>query len=398
VTTVWVDASAGASGDMVLGALLAAGVPLGVLQDAVDAAVPEPVTLRVESVSRGGLVATRCHVDVADSVHHRTWRDVRSLLLDAPLAEPVRDLALRVFERLAVAEAAVHGTEPMAVHFHEVGALDAIADVVAACAGFVHLGAEEVVVSQVAVGSGSVRGAHGTLPVPPPAVARLLLGVPSYAGPAGAPEMELCTPTGAALLTTLATGWGAQPAMTTSEVGVGAGGRDPEGHANVLRLLVGRPVAADDRPDSLLVLETNIDDLDPRVWPEVITAVLAAGALDAWLTPIVMKKGRPAHTFRALVEPARAGEVRRTIFRETTTIGIRTVPVERHALPRETTSVQVGGLEVPVKVARLDGTVVNAQPEYDDVVRVATALDRPVVEVLAEATAAARSLAGEARR
>ena len=209
---------------------------------------------------------------------------------------------------------------------------------------------------------------------------------------------DSCTPTGAALLTTLATGWGPQPAMSTTEVGVGAGGRDPVGHANVLRLLVGHPVAADDRPDSLLVLETNIDDLDPRVWPEVITAVLAAGALDAWLTPIVMKKGRPAHTFRALVEPARAGEVRRTIFRETTTIGIRTVPVERHALPRETTSVLVGGLEVPVKVARLDGAVVNAQPEYDDVVRVATALDRPVVEVLAEATAAARSLAGKARR
>ena len=394
----WFGCSSGVAGDMLLGALLGAGVPIEVVQRAVDAVSPEPVALRQERVTRGGFAATRCHVEVAESHHHRTWRDIRAMLLDAELADPVRDLALNVFERLAVAEAAVHGGEPMDVHFHEVGALDAIADVVGASAGIVALGADRVVVSPVAVGSGSVRGAHGTLPVPPPAVARLLLGVPSYAGPAGAPEMELCTPTGAALLTTLATGWGAQPAMTTSEVGVGAGGRDPEGHANVLRLLVGRPVAADDRPDSLLVLETNIDDLDPRVWPEVITAVLAAGALDAWLTPIVMKKGRPAHTFRALVEPARAGEVRRTIFRETTTIGIRTVPVERHALPRETTSVQVGGLEVPVKLARLDGVVVNAQPEYDDVVRVAAAVGRPVVEVLAEAAAAARSLAREGGR
>ena len=170
-------------------------------------------------------------------------------------------------------------------------------------------------------------------------------------------------------------------------------GRDPEGHANVLRLLVGdaAPVSSAG-VDDLLVLETNVDDLDPRVWPEVITAVLAAGALDAWLTPILMKKGRPAHTFRALVAPATAAEVRRTIFRETSTIGIRTVSVERYALPRETTSVLVGGLEIPVKVARLDGAVVNAQPEYDDVVRAAAALDRPVADVLREATAACRGL------
>ena len=393
MTTLWIDASSGASGDMLLGALVGAGVPLDTIRAAVDAVSPEPVTLREEIVTRAGFAATRCHVDVIESHHHRTWRDIRAMLLEADLAESVRDLALRVFERLAVAEATVHGSEPMDVHFHEVGALDAIADVVGVCAGVVALGAEQVVVSPVAVGSGSVRGAHGTLPVPPPAVAQLLRGVPSYAGPDGAPAMELCTPTGAALLTTIATGWGPQPPMTTREVGVGAGGRDPEGHANVLRLLVGDAAEViPDGLDNLLVLETNVDDLDPRVWPEVITAVLAAGALDAWLTPILMKKGRPAHTFRALVEPALVAEVRRTIFRETSTIGIRTVAVERYALPRETTTVQVGGLDIPVKVARLDGVVVNAQPEYDDVVRAAAALDRPVVDVLREATAAARDL------
>ncbi len=398
MTTVWVDASSGASGDMLLGALLGAGVPVEVVQQAVDAVTPEPVTLRHETVMRAGFAATRCHVEIEESHHHRTWRDIRGLLLAAELAEPVRDLALRVFERLAVAEAAVHGSEPMDVHFHEVGALDAIADVVGVCAGFVALGADEVVVSPVAVGSGSVRGAHGTLPVPPPAVAQLLRGVPSYAGPEGAPATELCTPTGAALLTTVATGWGPQPPMTTREVGIGAGGRDPEGHANVLRLFVGDPVSAGrDGVDELVVLETNVDDLDPRVWPEVIGAVLSAGALDAWLTPILMKKGRPAHTFRALVEPAVADAVRRTIFRETSTIGIRTVAVERHALPRELTSVQVGGLDIPVKLARLDGVVVNAQPEYDDVVRAAAALDRPVADVLREATAASRHLVGEGR-
>jgi uncharacterized protein (DUF111 family) len=221
-------------------------------------------------------------------------------------------------------------------------------------------------------------------------VAALLTGVPSYAGPQGAPATELCTPTGAALLTTLATSYGAQPAMATETVGVGAGGRDPEGHTNVLRLLAGAAVERPDGPEDLLVLETNVDDLDPRLWPDVITAVLAAGALDAWLTPILMKKGRPAHTFRALARPDAADEVRRTIFRETTTIGIREYPVTRHALPRETTTVSVGGFDVRVKLARLDGVVVTAQPEYDDVVQAAHALGRPVREVLAEATAAAR--------
>ena len=393
-STLWVDASSGASGDMLLGALVGAGVPLAAVQAAVDAASPEPVTLRSEAVTRNGFASTRVHVEVADSAHHRTWRDVRALLLDAALDDAVRDLALEVFERLAVAEGTVHGHDPMNVHFHEVGALDAIADVVGVCAGIVHLAPTEVVVTPIAVGSGTIRGAHGTLPVPPPAVAALLTGVPSYAGPEGAPATELCTPTGAALLTTIATSYGPQPAMTTSVVGVGAGGRDPDGHANVLRLLVGAALEETNSQDGLLVLETNVDDLDPRLWPDVITAVLAAGALDAWLTPILMKKGRPAHTFRALVAPDRAAEVREAVFRETTTIGIRDYPVARHALPRETTTVPVDGIEIAVKLARLDGVIVTAQPEYDDVVRAAHALGRPVRAVLAEASAAGRALLG----
>jgi hypothetical protein len=392
--TIWVDASSGASGDMVLGALLGAGVPVEVVQRAVDAIAPEPVTLRVEPVRRGGFAATRCHVDVADSAHQRTWRDIRALLGEAPLDPPVRDLATRVFERLAVAEAAVHGTTPDDVHFHEVGALDAIADVVGAAAGFAHLGHEEVVVSPVAVGSGTVRGAHGTMPVPPPAVAELLRGVPSYAGPPGAPAMELCTPTGAAILTTIASGYGPQPAMATEAIGLGAGGRDPEGHANVLRLLVGAATTAS--PDGgtdagALLLEANIDDLDPRVWPAVIAALLEAGASDAWLTPIVMKKGRPAHTLSVLVAADLAEEVRATVFRQTSTIGLREQPLTKHALDREMCEVRVGGQPIAVKLARHRGVLVNAQPEYDHVARAAAALGRPVLDVLADATALSRS-------
>ncbi|MGZ4438284.1 MAG: nickel pincer cofactor biosynthesis protein LarC, partial [Nocardioidaceae bacterium] len=290
----WVDASSGASGDMLLGALLGAGVPLEVVSAAVDAVAPEHVELTPETVSRNGFAATRCHVEVADSETHRTWRDVDALLAGADLPDAVRLRAHAAFERLAVAEAAVHGTAPDDVHFHEVGALDAIADVVGVCAGLEHLGLERLVVSPVAVGSGTVRGAHGAMPVPPPAVAELLRGVPSYAGPG---EQELCTPTGAALLTAWATSWGPQPPMSVERVGVGAGGRDPRTHANVLRLFVGEGVStgstngpgADSANGTLapLLIETNVDDLDPRLWPQVIAALLEAGASDAWLTPIL---------------------------------------------------------------------------------------------------------------
>ncbi len=386
--TVWVDASSGASGDMLLGALVGAGVPVEALQTAVDAVVPEPVRFHVEPVSRNGFAATRCHVEVADSTEHRTWRDIRLLLGAADLAEDVRSLAERVFERLAVAEATVHGADPLDVSFHEVGALDAIADVVGVCAGFVALGLDEVVVSPVAVGSGEITGAHGTMPVPPPAVAELLRGVPSYAGPTGAPAMELCTPTGAALLTTLATAWGGQPAMTTEAIGVGAGGRDPRGHVNVLRVFTGTGSTTAAGPP--LLVETNVDDLDPRVWPAVIAALLEAGASDAWLTPILMKKGRPAHTLSVLVAADRAAEVRAAIFRHTSTIGVREHPLGKHALDREMVEVEVAGQTIAVKLARHDGVLVNAQPEYDDVARAAQALGRPVSDVLGDAVAASR--------
>ncbi len=384
--TIWIDASSGASGDMLLGALVGAGVPVEVLQTAVDAIAPEPVALSVEGVARNGFAATRCHVEVADSAHHRTWRDIESLLRGADLEEDVRDLAVRTFERLAVAEATVHGQDPLDVAFHEVGALDAIADVVGVCAGFAHLGAHDVVVSRVAVGTGLVDGAHGSMPIPPPAVAELLRGAPSYAGPG---EGESCTPTGAALLTTLASSWGAQPAMTTEAVGIGAGGRDPESHANVLRLFVG--VAEAEDPGVPLLIESNIDDLDPRVWPAVIAALLEAGASDAWLTPILMKKGRPAHTLSVLVRADAAAAVRAAIFRHTSTIGLREQPIGKHSLEREMVSVDIDGQPVAVKLARDGGVLVNAQPEYDDVARAAAALGRPVNEVLADAIAASRA-------
>ncbi|WP_281351733.1 LarC family nickel insertion protein [Nocardioides piscis] len=210
--------------------------------------------------------------------------------------------------------------------------------------------------------------------------------MPSFAGPGSA---ESCTPTGAALLTTLATSWGPQPAMAVDVIGVGAGGRDPQTHANVVRIFVGDPAGPDTRP---LLIETNIDDLDPRVWPSVISTLLAAGASDAWLTPILMKKGRPAHTLSVLTGRATAEAVRAAIWRHTSSIGVREIPLGKHALDREMVSVDVDGHPIDVKLARHEGEVVNAQPEWDHVARAAVALDRPANDVLADAIAATRAL------
>ncbi|HET6699426.1 MAG TPA: nickel pincer cofactor biosynthesis protein LarC [Nocardioidaceae bacterium] len=384
----WVDASSGASGDMLLGALVGAGVPVAVIADAVHAVAPEHIALTPETVTRNGFAATRCHVEVADSLVRRTWTDIAGLLAGADLADGVRRRAHHAFTRLAEAEAHVHGTTPDQVHFHEVGALDAIADVVGVCAGLEHLALDELVVSPVAVGSGTIEGAHGLMPVPPPAVAELLRGVPSYAGPV---PMEMCTPTGAALLTSNATSFGPQPPMAVREIGGGAGGRDPAGHANVLRLFLGEAAGAHGT-DAPLLLETNVDDLDPRLWPNVIATLFRAGASDAWLSPIMMKKGRPAHTLHVLVAGDRAEQVRTEIFRQTSTIGLREIPVAKRVLDRETHTVTVDGQTVHVKLALHNGSVVNAQPEYDDVARAAEALDRPVKDLLADAIAASRHL------
>ncbi len=306
----------------------------------------------------------------------------------------MRDLALDVFARLARAEGAAHGIDPAEVHFHEVGALDSLADVVGVSAALHDLGVTDVRCGPVALGHGEVRTAHGVLPVPVPAVLGLLAGTGAPVG-AGGVEGEACTPTGAALLAATVTGWGPMPPMTVTATGGGAGGRDPAGRANVLRVVLGDPVAggaSDGAGAAGVVLEANVDDLDPRVWPAVLSALLAAGASDAWLTPILMKKGRPAHTLSVLAAPDSVDAVRRVVFTESTTIGVREHPVAKHALAREMRTVDVEGCAVAVKVARLDGRVVNAVPEYDDVAAAAARLGRPVKAVLAAAVAAAAGL------
>lgn len=378
----WLDCSAGMSGDMLLGALVDVGVPLAVLQAAIDVVAPEPVLLTATTVTRAGIGATHVRVETAASTTPRTWADVRQLLtrLDGPVAAT----AAEAFRRLAEAEAHVHRVAVDDVHFHEVGALDAIADVVGAAAGLQHLGLSELVVSPVAVGSGTTRGAHGPLPVPVPAVLALLTGVPVHSG---AVAHESCTPTGAALVAATASSYGALPAMTVTRSGTGAGGRDPAEVANVVRLVIGDRTR---EPSTALMLETNVDDLDPRLWPTVLERLMAAGASDAWLTPILMKKGRPAHTLSVLLPPEVRQAVLRVVFTETTTIGVREWPVDKTALARTETTVEVDGQVIRVKLVSLDGAQVNAMPEYDDVVAAATALGQPVKRVLAQAQARCR--------
>jgi hypothetical protein len=386
VTIGWLDLAAGASGDMLLGALVDAGVPLDVLAAAVATLPVEQIRLVTESTTRHGLGATRVHVHAPPSSEQRTWADVRSMLAQAPLEPAVRAGALAVFERLAVAEGRVHRVSPEEVHFHEVGALDALADVVGVVAGFEHLGLTRLFASPVTLGSGSARGAHGVVPIPGPAVLELLAGVPVVAGPVPA---EMCTPTGAALLAARVDEWTTLPPIRVQRVGTGAGGRDPAELPNVVRLVLGEP--AEPQAAGPVVLEANVDDLDPRLWPGVLDGLLAAGASDAWLTPILMKKGRPAHTLSVLCRPEVVVDVQAAVFASTSTIGMRVVPVGKVALERLQATVEVFGSRVGVKVALHRDRLVNVSIEYEDVAALAAELELPVKEVLRAATAAAQA-------
>ncbi|MBC7302816.1 MAG: nickel pincer cofactor biosynthesis protein LarC [Nocardia sp.] len=381
----WLDVSAGVAGDMLLGALVDAGAAPAALQRAIDAVVPGAVELVCSEVMRAGMRARKVDPVVrAPDQPHRHWSDIRAKLRAAALPEPVRADALRVFGRLAEAEAGIHGVSVEDVHFHEVGALDAIADIVGVCAGLHELEITQVTVGPIALGSGTVRAAHGDIPVPVPAVLAMAGGWPVRAGGDG----ELATPTGVALLTALATDRGPLPEMCLHSVGIGAGSKDFRERPNVVRVVLGTAVAAPAVTGSVIV-EANIDDLDPRVWPSVLHQLLDAGAEDAWLTPILMKKGRPAHTVHALASHELADAVSAVLFAETSTIGLRRIEVGKTALPRTWVTVPVTGGEVRIKIAHQHGRIAQATTEFEDAAAVARTTGRPLHVVLHDATAAA---------
>ncbi len=378
---------------MLLGALLDAGASLTNVQSAVDAVSGGTVRVGVRAVKRGGLRALKAEVEpLVEDPAHRTWRNVRELL---ERAGPIAQSATAVFRRLAEAEAHVHGIPPEDVHFHEVGALDAIADVVGCCAALADLGIDTVSAGPVALGSGTVWSQHGRLPIPAPAVAELAKGWPISAGIGQAGVGgggELATPTGMALLRTLARTCETLPPMVLESVGIGAGTRDPEGHANVVRVLVGVPDGNTRTGETAVLLEANVDDLDPRLWPGILSGLLRSGASDAWLVPIVMKKGRPAHTLSVLCTPGVADALRDQIFRDTSTLGVRDSLRGKVALHRAFTDVTVDDTRIAVKIAHHDGIVLQVMPEFEDVAALARRSGRPERLVLQDAlTAAARA-------
>jgi pyridinium-3,5-bisthiocarboxylic acid mononucleotide nickel chelatase len=380
-----VDPVSGASGDMLLGALLDAGADADAVRRAIARLGVGGWSIEVSEVVRTGIGATWANVRTEESAVVRTWANVRDLLEQSDLPERVRGRALATFERLARAEARIHRVDPERVHFHEVGALDAIVDIVGVCAAFEQLGVERVTCGPVPQGVGMTRAAHGLLPIPAPAVLELLRGAPTYS--TGEP-VELCTPTGAALLAEWTDAWEELPPLRIAATGYGAGSRELE-RPNVLRVVLGEPVAA--RPSSsALLLETTIDDLSGELLPPVLDALRAAGADDAWARPVLMKKGRPGLEIACLGPPSAGEALRRVLFTETTTLGVRGRVVDKWALERSWVEVDVAGQPVRLKVGRLDGAVVNVAPEYEDCRAAADRTGLPLKEVYARARSAWR--------
>ncbi|MFJ7216140.1 nickel pincer cofactor biosynthesis protein LarC [Amycolatopsis sp. NPDC098790] len=390
MTVAWIDAGNGCAGDMLLAALVDAGADFDAITEGLAGLGVEGIRLTEQVVRRHGLRARHVVVEAPETRHARHLPEILGLISAAALPDAVKAFATKVFDRLADAEAAVHGIGRDHVHFHEVGALDAIADIVGCAIGLDRLGLLDatVTVSPIAVGGGTVTAAHGRLTVPPPAVLALLTD-------AGAPvaehtaARELCTPTGAALLVTLADAYGPMPACVPAKVGVGAGTADPPGHANIVRVVVG--AASEDRAwvrAKMTVVETTVDDLDPRLWPEVLAALRGAGAADAWCAPVTAPKGRPGMVLTALAADDRVDGVCAAVFAHTSTLGVRLSPVERRSLPRDRVTVDYRGHEVSVKRGFLNGSVVTAQPEYDEVKAAADATGQPLRRVLEEVRAA----------
>lgn len=360
--TLYFDGFAGASGDMILGAMVAAGVDPCALEAQLSLLGIHEYKIEVEIVDRSGISATYVRVLTAPELAHRHLSDILTIINDSRLTESVKLRAAKIFSRLAEAEANVHNVTVEDVHFHEVGALDAIIDVVGASICFDLLGIERFVCSALHVGSGTVNMSHGRFPVPPPAVTELLKGVPVYSTDV---EGELVTPTGAAIITAVCSEFGALPKMTLERVGYGAGTRQYEKFPNALRILIGTEEIKSGQEELLCMVETNVDDLSPQVLGYVMERALELGALECYFTPIQMKKNRPGIMLSILCPPAEREGLSQLLFTETTTLGVRTYEVERHALDRETFSVETQYGPIDVKVARMNGRVVNEMPEYE---------------------------------
>jgi uncharacterized protein (TIGR00299 family) protein len=385
MTTAWFHCFSGVAGDMALGALIDAGAEVGEVRDLLGRLPVSGWELEVEPVLRGGIAGTKVHVHAHDTTVVRTAAHIQGMVAEARLPERVERRAAAVFDALAQAEGRLHRRPPDQVHFHEVGGIDAIVDVVGTCAALELLEVDTVACSPVAVGLGMVRAAHGVIPNPAPAVVELLAGIPTRGVDLA---VELTTPTGAALVAALASEFGPLPPMTVVATGFGAGSRELQDRPNLTQVVLGEPTAltaasgarasSDGQP--VVLLEANVDDVTGEVLAHTVQALVDAGAHDAWITPILMKKGRPAHTVAVLADVSLVAQLTAVLGSETGTLGVRAHQIERWTLPRHIERVVVDELSVRVKVS--PGRV---KAEYDDAARVASITGRPLREVAAEA-------------
>jgi len=381
----YLDCSSGVSGDMFLGALLDLGLPPEQLFAALKKVTLGFYEFKRTRAVRGSLVGTRVEIRVPERQPRRKLQDVRELIQRSTVPEKSKAQALRVFWRLAEVEGKLHNMPPEEVHFHEVGAVDSVIDVVGACLGLELLEISELICSPLNVGGGRVDTAHGSLPVPAPATAELLKDIPIYSSGV---EGELVTPTGAAIVSTLATSFGPMPPLKVEQIGYGAGEKDFPGHPNLLRLFVGqsaelvKPQAGAAGDEVVSVIEANVDDMSPQLYGYFVDQALAAGALDVTCNAVQMKKNRPGLLVSILCTPDRSDALAQLTFEQTTTIGVRIYEARRKVLERELVTVETPYGAVKVKVAKREGKVVNVAPEYDDCQQLASEKSVPLKEVI----------------
>ncbi|MGE5577853.1 MAG: nickel pincer cofactor biosynthesis protein LarC [Syntrophothermus sp.] len=398
IETLFLDCVAGISGDMFLSAMLAAGLPLAELRAELEKLDLEGWAIAESIETRHGIRAIRVKVEARPETHARHLPEIRELIQKSALNASIREDAVKIFERLAEAEAKVHGVARETIHFHEVGAIDAIIDIVGAAAAFDLLGRPEIYVSALPVGGGTVTSQHGVLPVPAPATVELLRGLPVYDNGVKA---ELVTPTGVAVLAVLAAGFGSMPAMEIQNVGYGAGARDLQEIPNIVRVITGKMAGArarrkekDDEEESDLVgiLEANLDDMNPEFYEYLIGRLFEKGAYDVFLTPVFMKKTRPGTLLTVVSPPDYLAALEAAILTESTTLGVRRRVEERRKLSRRHVTVRIDEESIRVKIGMMGERIVNIAPEYEDCRKSAERTGRPLKEIYAEAQKVARDL------
>jgi pyridinium-3,5-bisthiocarboxylic acid mononucleotide nickel chelatase len=378
------DCFSGISGDMTLGALIDAGCDVARLRSELQRLQVPGWEISAEKVWKNGMAATYAKVKTEDQKKHRSLTDILEILKKSELVPQVRDRASSIFQRLGEAEARVHDVPLEKIHFHEVGAVDAIVDIVGACIGFHALGIGRFACSPLNVGGGTAKMAHGVLPVPAPATANLLQGKPTYSNGV---QQELVTPTGAAIVATLCDSFGPQPPMTVSAIGYGAGAAHLEGQPNVLRIMIGESAekAVSGYDEEISVIEANLDDMNPQIYGYFLERALNAGALDVYTTPVQMKKNRPGTLLTVLCKPQDTNALTSLIFAETTTFGVRMTTAQRRILPREHVSVSTTFGDVRIKLSRVNGRILHVSPEFDDCSKLAVEKNVPLQQVINEA-------------